>query len=69
MRGSVTAIAQKTRQFERIDLALLKAQARLKSLSAAGADALAIRIARDHVTKLANERDAIRIELERLEGT
>ena len=67
MKRQKLGLAQKTREFERVDQALLVAKTRLKILEAAGSNALAINQARAQVAKLTNEREALRAELEKLD--
>ena len=63
-------IAKKTREFERVDTALISARARVKVLEAEHfIDNLALTRARDEVVALAHKRATLRQELEALEDS
>jgi hypothetical protein len=61
--------ARKTREFERIDQAWIAAKARLKALEARNSTPLELKQAQDQVTKLASERQQLRLDLESLEAS
>lgn len=67
MKRQKLSLAQKTREYERVDQALLVAKARLKILESAASNVLAINQAREQVAKLTNDRETLRAELEKLE--
>lgn len=67
MKRQNPSLVQKTREYERVDQALLVAKTRLKILEAAASSALAINQARAQVAKLTNERETLRAELEKFE--